>query len=175
MNQKNVDTIFCFDSSALIVLHRYYGQDLISDIWEELEQLFNNNKIISHKIVFDELTTQARNQDSLSKWMSSKRVHFKDKTGTQAKFVESIINKFPKLIDPDREKDEADPWLIALVLEERSQGNLFSPNREYILVSQENVRSPHKIPAVCKHYGIKHQSLKDFFKYLGWQFKLEKI
>jgi hypothetical protein len=155
MIERNVDTIFCFDSSALIILHRYYGQDLISDIWEELEQLFKDNKIISHKIVFDELTTRAKKQDSLSKWISSKRVYFKDITGTQAKFVESIINQFPRLIDPDREKDEADPWLIALVLEERSQGNLFSPNREYILVSQENVRRPRrKVRALFEYNGI---------------------
>ena len=118
MNNDSNETIFCFDSSALITLHNYYWTDILDDILEELETLFSNGRIVSHKLVFDELTTKARKPDDLSRWISQKRQYFKNMTGEQAKYVASIIKEFPKLIDPNQEKDQADPWLIAQILED---------------------------------------------------------
>lgn len=176
MNNDSNETIFCFDSSALITLHNYYWTDILDDILEELETLFSNGRIVSHKLVFDELTTNARNPDDLSRWISQKRQYFKNMTGEQAKYVASIIKEFPKLIDPNQEKDQADPWLIAQILEDRSHPQLgfFGSNRELIVVSQESEKSPQKIPAVCKRYDIQHFNLKEFFKFNGWTLRLNK-
>ena len=167
-------TIFCFDSSALIRLHNFYGPELIPEIWDELENLFITNQIISHRLVFDELTTNAKNPDNLSKWITSKRQYFKSMTGTQAQYVSEIISEFPGLIDPNSEKDQADPWLIALVLEERKQLGLFASSQEFIVISEESEKSPQKIPSVCKRHNIRHFNLKEFFGFNGWILKLEK-
>lgn len=172
MNEDK-DIIFCFDSSALIDLHKYYGKQRIPEMWDELEDLFARGKIISHKIVFDELTTQAKKPSELSSWVSSKSSSFRDMTGTQAKYVESIVNQFPRLIDPLCEKDQADPWLVALILEERYRPSLFQ-KQEIVMVSQESITSDHKIPAACDFYHIRHFSLFDFFDYNGWKLKFEK-
>jgi len=95
-------------------------------------------------------------------------------SGNQVVLVSNIIKIFPGLIDASNEKDQADPWLVALVLEEKSKLTLFIPEKEYFIVSEEKIGSPHKIPAVCEHFGIKHLSLKDFFKYNGWQLRMQK-
>ncbi|MFC1970474.1 DUF4411 family protein [Chloroflexota bacterium] len=124
--------------------------------------------------VFDELTTNAKRPSSLSKWITSKRGNFRDITGIQAQSVASIINQFPGLIDWKHEKDQADPWLIALVLEQSSQSNLFMPNQEIVIVSQEDKTSTQKIPAVCKHYDIRHFDLFEFFDYNGWKITFNK-
>ncbi|MFC2013461.1 DUF4411 family protein [Chloroflexota bacterium] len=171
--ETNTLTIFCFDSSALIDLHKYYGEKHIPELWKELDSLFNNGKIVSHEIVFNELTSYAKNPSSLSKWIMSKRSSFKAMTGIQAQYVASIIDLFPNLIDRNHEKDQADPWLIALALEEKHQLSLFST--EIIIVSQENPSSPHKIPAVCKHYGIRHFDLFEFFSFNGWELNFKKL
>jgi len=149
------------------------GEDLIPEIWQELENLFKNEKIISHTVVFEELTTSVK-KDALSKWISSKKRYFKKMSGNQVVLVSNIIKIFPGLIDASNEKDQADPWLVALVLEEKSKLTLFIPEKEYFIVSEEKIGSPHKIPAVCEHFGIKHLSLKDFFKYNGWQLRMQK-
>lgn len=176
MNNDLNEPIFCFDSSALITLHRFYGEDVLHEIWEELETLFSNGRIVSHRLVFDELTTNAKKPDVLSRWISQKRRYFKGMTGVQAQYVASIIKEFPRLIDPSYEKDQADPWLIAQILEERSQSQLafFGPNREYIIVSEESEKSPQRIPAVCKSFDIQHFNLKQFFKFNGWTLRLDK-
>jgi len=175
MDREEKDVVFCIDSSAFIRLHSFYGPELIPEIWEEFENLFNGDKILSHIIVFEELTTSAKKQDNLSKWITSKRQYFRNMTVTQAQYVSDIIRKFPNLIDQNNEKDQADPWLISLVLEEKSQANLFTLEREYFVVSEESMKSPHRIPAVCQHYGIAHLNLIDFFRFNGWKLKMEKI
>ena len=172
--QQKEETIFCIDTSALVDLHKYYGQDRMPELWAELDELLHIDKIISHKIVFDELTTNAKRPSSLSRWVTSKRSNFKDMTGIQAQHVASIIIQFPGLIDPKHEKDQADPWLIALVLEQRSQSSLFMPNQEIIMVSQEDKLSTRKIPAVCKHYDIRHLDLFEFFDYNNWAITFQK-
>jgi len=176
MNNDSNEPVFCFDSSALITLHKFYGTDILHEIWEELEILFSKGRIISHILVFDELTTNAKRPDNLSRWISQKRQYFKGITGMQAQYVATIIEQFPRLIDPNHEKDEADPWLIAQILETRSQAQLglFASNQEFIVVSEESEKRPQKIPAVCEHYGIRHFNLKEFFKYNGWMLRLEK-
>lgn len=172
--ETKIFTTFCFDSSAFIDLYRHYGQPLIPEIWVELDKFFADGKIISHKIVFDELTTSSKRPDGLSQWISSKRSSFKDMTGNQALHVASIVKEFPGLIQPEREKDQADPWLIALAIEERAQLKLFTQERDIIIVSQESPIRPQKIPAVCKHYCIQHFNLFEFFNFNGWKLRLEK-
>ncbi len=172
--RSNEETVYCIDSSALIDLHKYFGQNRMPELWVELDNLFNNNQIISHKIVFEELTTNASRPSNLSRWVASKQRNFKDMTGIQAQFVASIVVKFPKLINPKHEKEQADPWLIALVLEQRSQGNLFIPNQEFVMISQEDKLSTHKIPAVCKYYNVKHLNLFEFFDYNNWEITFHK-
>ena len=170
MNEE--DIIFCIDSSALIDLHKYYPERRVPDLWNELDKLLQSGRLISHKIVFDELTTNAKRPSDLSRWVSARRGHFVDMNPSQAQHVASIVFQFPGLIDPSSEKDQADPWLIALVLDRRSQITMFS--QEIAVVSQENILSTCKIPAVCKHYKIEHYDLFQFFDKNGWKIGFQK-
>lgn len=165
--------VFCIDTSAFVDLHQYYGYTKLPEIWEEMDKLFAANRIISHKIVFDELTTQAKKPSYLSKWITSKQIYFRSETGFQAKQVATIIAKFPRLIDPFCEKEQADPWLIALAIEENTQTKMFPPGQEVAVVSQENTNNPNRIPAVCKYFSVKHLNLDQFFKENEWELKLE--
>ena len=162
--------IFCIDSSALIDLHKYYGEQRIPKLWTELDSLFSKGNMLSHEIVYEELTTQAKNPSDLSKWVSHRKVFFKPITAQQVHHVASIVSQFPGLIDYKHEKDEADPWLIALALELKAQYSLF--DSEVCLISQENPLSSQKSPAVCVHYKIRPLSLLDFFDFVGWKLEI---
>ena len=168
------DVLFCVDSSSFIRLHRSYPPEFSRDIWDEFDNLFNQNKIISHIIVFDELTTNAKNKDDLTKWILPKRKYFKEFSVTQSYYVSQIINQFPSLIDHEREKDEADPWLVALAIEEQAQLQLFNPNQKVIVVNEESKNKPQKIPSVCNHFGLDHLNLLELFKFLGWDLVIRK-
>lgn len=102
------DLIFCFDSTAFIEIGRYLAK-LVPELYPALDVLFQNGKIISHEIVYRELTTSSKRPDFLSKWISSKKPYFRDITPFQALQVSDIVAKFPAIINYKSEKDQADP------------------------------------------------------------------
>ena len=171
MNQ-NRSLIFCFDTSAFVDIHRYLVR-LIPQLYPELDKLFNSGRLISHKIVFQEITTRSKRPDSLTKWILPKEAFFKGISLQQTLLVAEIVQKFPTLIHYNKEKDDADPWLIALVIEQRSMPDLFSSLQDFAIVSTESTFIPNRLPAVCKHYSIKHFDLPDFFKANGWSINLQ--
>ena len=171
MNQ-NQSLIFCFDTSAFVDIHRYLVR-LIPQLYPELDKLFNSGRLISHKIVFQEITTWSKKPDPLTKWILPKEVFFKDISLQQALLVSEIVQKFPTLIHYNKEKDDADPWLIALVIEQRSMADLFSGLQEFAIVSAESGLIANRLPAVCEHYSIKHFDLLGFFKANGWSINLQ--
>ena len=171
MNQ-NQSLIFCFDTSAFVDINRYLVR-LIPQLYPELDKLFNSGRLISHKIAFQEITTRSKRPDSLTKWILPKEAFFKDISLQQTLLVSKIVQKFPTLIHYNREKDDADPWLIALVIEQRSMPDLFSSLQDFAIVSAESTLIPNRLPAVCKHYSIKHFDLPAFFKANGWSISLQ--
>ena len=173
MNQ-NQSLIFCFDTSAFVDINRYLVR-LIPQLYPELDKLFNSGRLISHKIAFQEITARSKRPDSLTKWILPKEAFFKDISLRQALLVSEIVQKFPTLIHYNKEKDDADPWLIALVIEQRSRPDLFSSLQEFALVSTESAFIPNRLPEVCKHYSIKHFDLPDFFKANGWSINLRTM
>lgn len=167
------ELIFCLDTSAFIDINRYLVK-LIPSLFQELDKLFNSGLIISHQIVFEEITTHSKKPDSLSKWIQPRRAFFRDITLQQALIVAGIIQKFPTLIHYKNEKNDADPWLIALIIEQKSKPDLFYGLKRFAIVSAESEFIPNHLPAVCKHYSIKHLSLPGFFSAIGWSISLQK-
>ena len=166
MSQKE-SLIFCFDTSAFVDIHRHLAR-LIPQLYPELDKLFNSGRLISHKIVFQEITTQSKRPDSLTKWIRPQEAFFKDISLQQTLIVSEIVQRFPTLIHYNKERDDADPWLIALVIEQRSTPSLFSSLQDFAIVSNESSSIPNRLPAVCKHYSIRHLDLPQFFEANGW-------
>lgn len=164
--------LYIFDSSAFITINRFYPFSLVPDLWNKLAFMIKGGYIISHKFVLEEINPKTEKPDFLGKWISDKTEIFKPITVEQTNYVAEILAAFPKLIDYKKEKDEADPWIIAQARELNAQGTLFE--REIIVVSQESKTSPHKIPAACKYFDIKHENLFDLFKSNNWIFRLEE-
>ena len=154
-----------------MTLHRYYSYDIAPELWNALEELFATNRLISHRIVFDEIT---RAPDALAYWISSKKRFFLPVSYRQTELVARILARVPDLIDPDKEIDEADPWVIALAIEKREAPTLLDDHLGLTVVTTENERSPVKIPAVCQEFGVPHMNLKEFFADNGWKLRIEK-
>jgi len=170
--EKDDSIVFCLDTSAFVDINRYLGK-LISQLFTELDKLFNSGRLISHEIVYEEITTHSKRPDFLTKWIQPKRAFFKDMTLQQTLIVADIVRRFPTLIHYKREKDDADPWLIATVLEQKSKPDLFSQLQDFVVVSTESEFIPNHLPAVCKYYSIRHFDLPDFFSANGWSIQLQ--
>jgi hypothetical protein len=52
--------------------------------------------------------------------------------------------------------------------------NMFGYASDFVLVSAESEKSDTKIPAVCKHFKVRHINLFQFFDDNGWEFLMNK-
>ena len=167
--------IYCFDTSAFVALSRT-SENIIKlpgALWGHLETMMQSSEIISHRVVFDEISSNTKNPDFITKWIADKKHCFLTETDVQIAEIPKIIQKFPTLIDYKCEREQADHWLIALAIEKSKEHNLFDIY-ESAVVSQEKSNSSKKIPAVCKAFGVRHLSLKSFFSEIGLSARILK-
>lgn len=167
--------VYCFDTSAFVTLSRTSENiiEMPQALWKRLEKMMKDGEIISHRLVFDEISSGTKNPDFITKWVADKQRYFLTRTDAQITQVPRIVQKFPGLIDYQQEREQVDPWLIALAIEKSKEENLFEVHA-CVVVSQENPRSSKKIPEACKAFGVEHLSLRQFFDEIGLGTKLKK-
>lgn len=170
--QSERKNIFCIDSSALITVNRFYPARFLPDLWLQIEDLFSRKVIISHEIVYNEIVPKSGVKDDIGKLIAKYKSSFLPITNRQGQLAVKILATFPRLIDPRSTKDEADPWIIAMVMEKMEDENLFGKDSDYIVVSSESEKSDSKIPAVCKHFQVRHMNLFEFFETNRWRFAM---
>ena len=170
------ENLYCVDTSVLITMQRYYPLRMLPDLWKKLEELFLNNRITSHEFVYDEIvpTDKKATKDDLATLISKYKANFKPISKRQAQLVPQIISLFPHLIDPNSKKNQADPWIVAMVIEMMEDANMFENDSDFVIVSTESEKSSNKIPAVCKQYKVRHMNLFEFFEDNDWQFSLSR-
>lgn len=173
MNESKTK-IYCFDSSVFIAINRVNTYFPIPDVWEEVDKLFQTGRLISHIYVYNEFHPDCQKPDFLGKWIKSRKRYFIQETEKQIYFVRQLLEKYERFIDPGKEKNEADPWVIALVMEKNEENSLFRQSKEYIVVSRENTRSAIKIPAVCKTFSVPHLTWEEFLADNNWRLRFIK-
>jgi hypothetical protein len=161
--------MYIFDSGPFITI-RHYPEDLSIDVLNKLEELFVDGHLISHRIVYDELTNRSKTPDMLFKKIQPLKKYFLPIQCEQAQIVTDIVAKFPKLINWKAEQDQADPWLIAIAILKKRSDEKNNP----CLITNESLRKLEKIPDVCKYYQVKHLTLNQFYKKQKWQFRLNR-
>lgn len=165
--------IYIVDTNIFVWIHKYYPKSVFTDLWDRLDELFEQGRITSHITVFDEICHNPNNKDILAKWITGKREYFIEITQRQLDLTFDVVKNFPKLIDSNRESEQADPWLIAAILELKKENNHLEEDEiDYVLVCGESRRSPFKLPAACKFYDITEVNLIEFFQENGWTFRI---
>ncbi|MFH1295994.1 MAG: DUF4411 family protein [Bacteroidota bacterium] len=142
-------------------------------MWNQIEDLFKKKVIISHQIVYNEIVPIGGPKDDIGKLVSRHKSSFFPITNRQGQLALKILATFPRLIDPRSTKDEADPWIIAMVMERMEDEDLFGKDSDYIVISSESKKSDSKIPAVCKHFQVRHMNLFEFFENNQWRFAMK--
>jgi len=171
---KSENNIYFIDSSALITVNRFYPLKVFPDLWKYIDDLFRQKKIFSHDMVFNEIVPASGPKDDIGKLIAKYKSSFLPITNKQGQLALQILANFPRLIDPRAKKDEADPWIIALVIEKMESVNIFGNASDFVLVSAESERSDTKIPAVCTYFKVRHMNLFQFFDDNGWEFIMNK-
>ncbi|WP_236609725.1 DUF4411 family protein [Archaeoglobus sulfaticallidus] len=164
--------MYIIDSSSLIDLKDRNPLDIYLSVWNKLMELHLENRLYSHIEVYLELEGR---DDELKEWAKEQKNEypdfFKKYTPDQQKYVADILSKFESFVKiNDGTTKDADPWLVALALEMRSQPTIFGPIKPIILTEEVLKGNRVKIPYVAKHYRIKCVKIFDMFRQEGWKF-----
>ena len=169
------DPFYVIDSSSLIDMKLYYRMSSFKTLWVRINELIRQGRLAAPIAVLEELEHKS---DELTAWAQGHNDSFfyadSDYALTQ---VSLILKKFPNLIDPNREREQADPFVIALALDRRDGPQKTFNKFEVCVVTEERIDSHRrgksqktKIPEVCIFFDLPCFSMVDMIEREGWEF-----
>ena len=161
------ENCYIIDTSSLVELNKHNPMDVYQSVWNQIEQLIKNGRLFAPKEVFHEIS---QIDDQLKEWSKTQDKLFVEPSQKQIKLVKEILQKYPSLIDIDRQYD-ADPWVIALTLELATSPQKTLMKVKGIVVSEEKIRGNRvRIPFICNDYDIESLDIIGMFREEGWKF-----
>lgn len=151
--------IYSIDTSGLLDgWRRYYPIDVFPGIWAKLDGLIESGNLIATEEVYYELERQ---DDKVFEWARERRSMFLPIDEDIQLFVADILRKYDRLVNTQKGRSAADPFVIALA-QQHGCTVVTGESRSYKL------HRP-KIPDVCDALGLKCIRMLDLFREQGWQ------
>jgi len=166
------NSFYVIDSSSLIDMKMHYPMTVFRSLWVRCDGLIGEGRLCAPPIVLEELEQK---DDELTKWARGRNggLFHQDSSDLMGR-VSEILGIFPKLINPNLDREQADPFVIAMALEKREgpQQMLFGGGDVYVVTEEKNSRNGNKIkiPEVCDHFGLPCISMVDMMIHEGWEF-----
>lgn len=152
--------LYCVDTSGwLDGWQRYYPRDVFPSLWDRIEVAINSEEIIVSEEVYRELE---RKSDDLHDWVKARKQMLVALDEPIQLRATQILAEFPRLVDTQRGRSQADPFVIATALEKGA-----------IVVTGEvltgNLEKP-RIPDVCQAKGVRCINFLQMIRDLGLTF-----
>ena len=153
--------IYCIDTSAILDgWVRYYPLDVFPALWKNLEAMIEDEELIAPEEVLREIE---KKEDELHKWAKAQERMFHPLDEAVQRATTEILTEFPRLVDSEKERNRADPFVIALakikgcpvVTGEKASGTKDRP----------------KIPIVCDHFAVRYLNLLELIREKKWKFR----
>lgn len=150
MSEVEAKRKYCIDSSSLITLKQFNPISLYPSVWHKIDEYINDGRICCPEQVYDEILAGS---DELGDWVKPfklKMVH--PMTAQLWEATRPIMEMYPLLVKSNDERDQADPYIISLAIQEK-----------LTIITQEKPKGPHKISYACKELGIEFMNIHEFF------------
>ena len=157
--------VYCIDTSSLVNLRLWRPSKRCPEVWKKLDVLIRQGRLIAPKQVLEELQER---DDALLKWARKRRQKLFRRTSRElVGRVQKIVTRFRDLVDQDQPTKDADPFVVALALEERNR----TLGEELCVVTEEKYRPGNaRIPHVCEAYQLKYLTIHQMFLFEKWEF-----
>lgn len=184
--------IYIVDTSAIIDLLKFYPEEIFINLHCKINQLIKSKRLISINEVHDEINRYERANSKSKEWCKKNKIifissHNRINIANQVvssddyqKKVQDIIKKYNNIVDPNKDRVEADPYLIALALYikdlNRNILTNYINNQQNIIPCIVTIEGPSrsqnskKIPDICKTENIECYSLLNMIEKEGWTF-----
>ncbi|MCS7214509.1 MAG: DUF4411 family protein, partial [Candidatus Calescibacterium sp.] len=143
--------------------------DIFPQLWRKMDELYNNGRLVAPLEVKREIE---KGDDDLVKWIKNKKKMFIKPNQFQSEKVKEILKDFPFLAKAEETGPNADPWIIALAIQEKQniESQLDFDKKEVFILTEESKSNPRRIPSVAQKYGIKCVNIIELFRKEGWKF-----
>ena len=147
---------YSIDTSALLEAWvRHYPPDVFPTLWEQIEKLIGDGRLLAIDEVLRELE---RKSDELHDWAKQHGGMFVLTDEPIMQRAGTVINQFPSLAEPQSQRGKADPFVIALAME-----------RNLTVVTAEHPKpTKPRIPDVCRQLQVPCISLIELFRREDW-------
>ena len=139
---------YVIDACALIDAAKNYNMSkkTFSNIWETLDKLVEDGRLISSTEILDELK-----DDDIEKWGKQHKEAFLPLSREIQEKATEILEQYPNMIKiATKGNSNGDPFLIATAIVEGG-----------VIVTNEK-KNENKIPYVCEKMGIEYTDLNGF-------------
>ena len=140
---------------------RTYPPDLFQPVWDHLDRLFHEERVIASSLVLLELERKA---DEIHEWAKDREDGFIDLIEPLQDHVRAIERQFPKLLKAHR--NMADPFVI---------GTALLPEPPLFVVTEEGrgagTENRPNIPFVCNALGVECRSFVEMLRETGFTFR----
>lgn len=168
MSQPAGGQTYSADTSALIDLKDHWSPGSFPSVWAALEGLVTDARLVAPFQVLEELR---RKDDELKAWAEAHKPMFKRTDQTILTKTADVLREFPDLVDPLKEHEDADPYVVATaVLMQEGQQELFAAASCTVLTTEHRRIGKSRIPHACAHFGIECFDFRELFKREGWAF-----
>lgn len=157
---------YSIDTSALMDgWDRYYPRDVHVGLWRKLEELIEAGDVISTEFVLKELE---KKHDDLFKWAKERKAMFRSANEQTQLAVREILRDHQHLINAQRNRSGADPWVIALA---RVEGcKVLTGERK----APAGTNPPKlKMPNFCEALGVEWVDMVKLCREQKWTFDIQ--
>jgi hypothetical protein len=153
---------YSLDTNSFVTSwQRTYPPDLFQPVWDHLDRLIHEERVIASSLVLLEL---GRKADEIHEWAKEREDGFIDLIEPLQNHVREIERRFPKLLKAQR--NTADPFVIGTAL--LTKPHLFVVTEEGRGTGTENRPN---IPFVCNALGVECRSFVEVLRETGFTFR----
>lgn len=137
-----------------------YPRHIYVGLWEAIDELVNKREIVTCRQIASEVSS-GKNDDLSKQWVNNSGIVILEEDRLVQEKVKEVVNATPKLLRFKTTRNSSgDPFIIATAME-------FG----LTIVTEENQRSPIKIPQVAAKFGIQAVSINELAQLEGWAFE----
>lgn len=152
---------FIIDACSIISQNQNstYPRQIHIGLWEAIDELVKKHEIVTCRQIATEVSS-GKNDDLSKQWVSSSGIVILEEDRLVQEKVKEVVNATPKLLRFKTSRNSSgDPFIIATAME-----------YGLTIVTEENQRSPIKIPQVAARFNIKSVSINELAQLEGWSF-----
>lgn len=154
---------YIIDACSMITQNQssLYPRSVHKGLWDQIDALVKSRELVTCRQIANEVLS-GKEDDIACQWVKGSGLVILEEDESVQRNVAMVVNAVPELLrfGTMRKSSSGDAFIIATAIE-----------YELVIITEENKRSPRKIPQVAARFGVKTLSISELAEREGWRFE----